>query len=348
MITPVVGGVATGIGSMPGTDPVAAARLVRDELPDLPHLVELPGRGPSAGLVGRTAGLLVDLPVDLQPAGWRLVDRPGADQRRAVSTLRQDLDVLDEVFEGYDGPLKLQVGGPWTLAAMLEKARGDKVLSDHGARRDLIESLAEGVRLHVGEVTRRLPRATIVLQLDEPLLPTVLAGGVPTVSGFGRLRAIDDAAAETALAAVIEAAGVAVIVHCCALDVPVGLIRRAGASGVAFDLSIFPRHDRQAGELAEAAEAGLTLLVGTVPSVPAAAVEPRGAPPVDPVAQHRDQVARLWQRLDQPPDTLSGSVVITPACGLAGAPEPYVRTALALVRDVAKAVADDPEVAGRR
>ena len=338
---------ATGIGSLPGTDPDAAARLVLDELPDLPHIVELPARGPSAGLVGRTAALLVDLPVDLQPAGWRLVDRPGADQRRAVSMLRQDLDVLDEVFDGYDGPLKLQVGGPWTLAATLEKTRGDKVLSDHGARRDLIESLAEGVRLHVAEVSRRIPSAKIILQLDEPGLPAVLAGDVPTVSGFGRLRAIDEAAAQTALAMVISAAGVPVVVHSCALDVPIGLIRRAGASGVAFDLSIFPRRDSQTGELAEAVEAGVTLLVGAVSTAPPAVVEARGREPVGAVAEHRDQVARLWQRLDQPPDALSGSVVVTPACGLAGAPEPYVRTALALARDVAKALSDDPEVSGR-
>ena len=35
-------GSATGAGSMPGTDPLAAARTVFDELPDLPYLPEFP------------------------------------------------------------------------------------------------------------------------------------------------------------------------------------------------------------------------------------------------------------------------------------------------------------------
>ena len=36
---------ATGVGSLPGTDPAEAVRIVVGELPDLPHLPELPGRG---------------------------------------------------------------------------------------------------------------------------------------------------------------------------------------------------------------------------------------------------------------------------------------------------------------
>ena len=38
-------GAATGIGSLPGTDPAEATALVLGELPDLPHLPELPGAG---------------------------------------------------------------------------------------------------------------------------------------------------------------------------------------------------------------------------------------------------------------------------------------------------------------
>jgi methionine synthase II (cobalamin-independent) len=337
---PVPTGIATGIGSLPGSDPLTASRLILDELPDFPHLAELPQRGPGAGLVGRSAALLVDLPVDLQPAGWRLVERPGADQRRAVSMLRQDLDALDEVFEGYTGPIKLQIAGPWTLAATLEKSRGDKVLSDHGARRDLNESLAEGVRLHVAEVARRIPGAQIVLQLDEPGLPAVLAGDVPTISGFGRLRSVDAAAAQTGLAAVINAAGVPVIVHCCASDVPVRLMHQAGAAAIAFDLSIFPRNNAHTGELAEAVEAGVVVVAGAVPTAAdsATSADPGGA-----VGAHRSQVARFWQHLDQPPDGLVASVIISPACGLFGGSVMSARTALRQARNVARALNDDPE-----
>src|SRR5699024_5875561 len=122
-----------------------------------------------------------------------------------------------------------------TLAAGLEQTRGDRMLSDYGARRDLAESLAEGLAHHVGDVARRVPGAEVILQLDEPSLPTVLAGNVPTISGFGRLRAVDEDEARSLLQRVVDAAGVPVVVHCCAAGVPTSLVRRAGAIAVSVD-----------------------------------------------------------------------------------------------------------------
>src|SRR2546422_75350 len=62
---------------MPGTDPAEAAATVVGELPDLPHLPELPKRGLGADLIGRTAGLLVDLAVEVVPSGYRTTAKPG-------------------------------------------------------------------------------------------------------------------------------------------------------------------------------------------------------------------------------------------------------------------------------
>src|SRR5690606_34852193 len=107
---------ATGIGSWPGDDIREALRVDRDllaEAPEgvtaMPYLPELPARGPGTDLVGRTTAVLVDLPVDLQPQGWRLVDRPGRDAERTSSWWRQDLDELAEAYDGWTGPLKLQL-----------------------------------------------------------------------------------------------------------------------------------------------------------------------------------------------------------------------------------------------
>ena len=72
----------TGVGSFPGEDPAEALRVVLGLAPELPHLPELPARGPGADMIGRTAGLLVDLAVGLQPSGWRFADRPGRDTSR--------------------------------------------------------------------------------------------------------------------------------------------------------------------------------------------------------------------------------------------------------------------------
>ncbi|HET8603347.1 MAG TPA: methionine synthase, partial [Marmoricola sp.] len=169
---------ASGIGSMPGADAAAydeAVRIVLGELPDLPHLPELPGRGAHTNMTGRALAVMAELGADLQPAGWRLTDAPGADHRRARSLLAQDLDAVEEQAQGFEGTFKIQVAGPWTLAATVERPRGDRVLADHGARRELAQALAEGLRAHVADVRRRLPGADVVVQVDEPALPDVLA-----------------------------------------------------------------------------------------------------------------------------------------------------------------------------
>ena len=109
-------------------------------------------------MTGRGLAVVAGLSADLQPAGWRLTDASGVDHRRARSLLAQDLDLVEELGQDYTGAFKTQVAGPWTLAATVEKPRGDKVLSDHGARRELAQALAEGLTVHLADLRRRLPR----------------------------------------------------------------------------------------------------------------------------------------------------------------------------------------------
>ena len=141
--------VATGVGSWPGDDAEAYAEAVRVVLgeaarPALPPRAPRPRPDRRDDRAGAGHGQPTSA-FDLQPAGWRLTDAPGIDHRRARSLLAQDLDVLEEQAQGYHGTFKIQVAGPWTLAATVEKPRGDKVLSDHGARRELAQALAEGL-----------------------------------------------------------------------------------------------------------------------------------------------------------------------------------------------------------
>jgi len=327
-------GVATGIGSLPGDDIDRAMALVFDELPDLPHLPELPDRGPAADLIGRTATNLVDLPVDLQPSGWRLVDRPGFDQRRGRDLLSGDLDALVPVAgPGYDGRLKVSLAGPWTLAATLELPRGGAVLGDAGATHDLGESLVEAVRAHLAEVALRVPQARLVLQLDEPMIPAVQLGRVKTESGFGVHRIPEPTVVEQVLRDVIGATGdVPVVVHCCAEGPPLRLFRDAGAAAVSIDaLTRKPDHDA----LGELVEAGLALWLGVVPSLgPGVAPSPR---------EVADRARRLWRDLGFDPEQLPDVVAVTPTCGLAGASPGWAHSAYRLLRQAARTLAEAPE-----
>ncbi|MEV0600860.1 methionine synthase [Streptomyces sp. NPDC050315] len=329
---------ATGIGSMPGGDAREAAKTVTGSLERLPYLPELPARGPGADMIGRTAGLLVEVYAHVEPSGWRISDRPGRDTRRARSWLGEDLDALEEFTQGYEGALKVSAVGPWTLAASLELRNGEAALSDPGACRDLAASLAEGLRGHLADVRRRVPGARIALQLDEPSLTSVLRGSVKTASGYRTHRAVDRAVVEGALRDIIEAAGrgqedgTPVIVHSCAPDVPFALLRRAGATGIACDFSLLTERDDEA--IGEAVEGGTTLFAGVVPGTDGPLSDPAGSVM---------GVRTLWRRLGLNPGTLSESVVITPACGLAGASPDYARKVLAHCVRAAGSLADNPE-----
>ena len=325
-------GTATGIGSLPGTDPRQAVRTVLGELPDLPFLPELPARGPHADLTGRTAALLVDLPVDLQPSGWRLVDRPGRDAGRARDALARDLDALEEAAQAGAPPrLKVQAAGPWTLAALLELPRGGRALGDPGAVRDLAASLGDGLARLLADLGRRLPGTEVLLQLDEPSLPTVLAGRVPTPSGFGALPAPEPVTVQEHLR---TAGGAArhLVVHCCAAGAPIALLRSAGADSLALDLGVLRRADEDA--VGEAVESGAGLLLGCVPSTDRAL--PEAAQTVRPVRE-------LWRRLGLPVERLPETVVVTPACGLAGASDGYARRALRACTAAARLLREEPE-----
>ncbi|MGW7523092.1 methionine synthase [Streptomyces sp. NPDC054783] len=324
---------ATGIGSMPGGDAREAAKTVTGSFEDFPFLPELPARGPGADMIGRTAGMLVELYARVEPSGWRIGDRPGRDTRRARSWLGEDLDALEEFTQGYAGDLKVQAVGPWTLAAALELKNGEAALSDPGACRDLAASLAEGLRLHLAEVRRRIPGARIVLQLDEPSLTAVLRGQVRSASGYRTHRAVDRQIVEATLRDVIGAhADGPVIVHSCAPDVPFALLRRTGAAGVSLDFSLLTERDDDA--IGEAVEAGTRLFAGVVPGTDGPLSDPAGSVM---------GVRTLWRRLGLLPGLLAEAVTVTPACGLAGASPAYARQALDHCVRAARSLADNPE-----
>ena len=203
--------------------------------------------------------------------------------------------------------------------------------------RDLAAALAEAVTAHVAGVRRRLPRARLLLQLDEPALTAVLAAQVPTASGLATLRRVDLPVADALLRVVLEAAtsaGAVPVVHSCAPDVPVDLLRRAGARGISLDATLLPADGSRDEAIGECVDAGVLLVLGVVPT--------DGTGPSD-LAGTVAPVRRLWRRLGFDPGLLASSVVLTPTCGLAGLSGPAARSALARARGAARILLEDPE-----
>jgi len=318
---------ATGIGGMPGEDFKDAFHTVLGEVGDLPFIPELPARGAGADMIGRSLAMLDGLSVDLQPAGWRLTSGQSKDQRRARSMLAQDLDAIEELLPASTPVLKQQVAGPWTLAATVERPRGDRLLADHGARRELAESLAEGIAQHISELRKRAPHASFVIQVDEPALPAVVAGAVPTASGFGKHRRVYASDADRLLRMLTEAiarSGAASIVHCCAARVPVELLAGAGFGAISFDATLAQPDETWA----TAFESGVDLWPGAVPAtgeIPAA-------------GDVRRRVDRWFADLGFDEAAYAERTVITPACGLVAASPQDARTALTRAQQAAVSV----------
>jgi methionine synthase II (cobalamin-independent) len=202
------------------------------------------------------------------------------------------------------------------------------VASDPGATRDLVDSLAEGVRLHLATVQRLVPGAQLVLQVDEPSLPAVVEGRLPTASGFGMVRAVDPQVALTALETVLAAAGVGSrVVHCCAPDAPIVLLRRTGAD-LAVDTSLLGSRGWEG--IAVGVEDGMTLYAGCVPTS-------GGEPPRPQTVV--DRLAEPWHDLGMPVSRLA-DIVVTPACGLAGLTPGQARDVQRVCIDSARELAE--------
>lgn len=292
---------STQVGSWPGTDHHLALRIAFEETADLPVLPELPDRGPYATMIGRATALLPELSVDLQPAGWRLIHGHARDHRRAHQLVRDDLERLEERAQGFSGAVKVAVTGPWTLAASIDLPMGEKVLSDHGARRDVGDSLVAGIADLRADLARRLPDITWVVQLDEPMLPLVSRGEVRTDSGLHRYRAIDEPELVRPITAVTELGPT--WLHSCAPDLPLSWLARVPGLALSVDESLVDTAGWDV--LGAALDAGRTVALGTDADGP------------DDLAR---RTLRRLERLGLGPE-VAERLWLTPTCGLANRTE---------------------------
>lgn len=328
---------ATGIGSWPGTSPRQAAEIVVGELHNLPHLVELPARGVGADTIGRAAALLVDIGIDTVPRGYRIASGRSSVVRRAVSLLNEDLDALEEAWEdaglrGGGRPVKVQSPGPITLAAQLELSGGHRAITDAGAVRDLAASLGEGLARHRAEVARRLD-TSVVVQLDEPLLPAALEGRLTGVTSLTPVHPVDEPVAIGLIDDCIATTDAEVVLHSCAADLPWNMLQRSSIHAVSVDVSTLTAADLDG--IGEIVESGRTVLLGVVP-----ATAPAARPSSEEVAK---AAVAVTDRLGFPRSVLRERIGVTPACGLAGATPEWARTAIELAQKAADVFVEDPD-----
>ena len=198
---------ASGLGEFPGTQIIDALHRVRGELghPHLPFLPELPERGWQGTTLARTIATLSGMELEGASYGWRLVHARGGGTResaRARSRYVLDINALADVVGGESSgasapedaapSFKIQLCGPYTLAARVYAPNGERAISDAGAARDIRDAFLEGLGESISLIRQALnqPEARLTVQLDEPELGRIISGTIPTVSGFRTIPAV--------------------------------------------------------------------------------------------------------------------------------------------------------------
>ncbi len=333
---------ATALGPMPGRDIDETLRAVVGELPELPFLPQLPARGVGADLAGRAIAMLVDIWADVVPSGWRVSRRPSRDGQRGRDFLARDLDALQVHARGV-GALKLQVCGPWTLGALLEVPAGHRVITDPGAIRDLTASLAEGLAGHLADCRARLPGTQFFVQIDESLLPAVLAGSLPTASGLTMVRPMDAAVVREQLSTVLSAVpGVRSIANAGRNQVPYELLRAVGFDAIRVDFAGLGRTAAELDPIGESLSSGTVLLAGVIPIR-----EPATADGKPDLAGWANPITEPLRALGFSAATIADQIIPTPAGALDAAPFEWATEALRLSRDVGRLLAEGSDGSAR-
>ncbi|MCT1802986.1 hypothetical protein VVR84_03810 [Kocuria carniphila] len=325
---------ATFTQPLRGTDMVETFTVIRGEL-GAPHLSVLPvlgDRGPQAEPLARTSAMLDSLYADRQPHGWRITSVPGKDSRAARHVLHSDLNIMADVI-GHEsnvdrGPVLTSIVGPITLAAGVHVHNGEKLQSDHGARRELLQSWCSGVAEFIGDMARNTEGRGVVVHLDESELQRVLDGTIPTASGYRTLRAIGRQEVRNALTDAVAACRDAGAVE---VAINTGRAEPRWARDIGADAAVVVPPSSSVHEwepLAALVETGQKLWFPVVPVTGRAAIR-------DIV----DVIARPWRDLGMAPDALLGSRVL-PVAELERLTPPELPGALRRCTDVAGALTE--------
>ena len=320
----------TAVGAWPGTSALEAAKIVGELCSEFAHLPELPDRGPGGDMIGRTMTLVSrtasDFSVQTVPSGWQLTSGRVADLRRADGYWSEDLDSCEEVFADYNGDFKVQLVGPWTLAASVENRNGEKLLRDLGAVAELSQALTLTWAALLDDMRKRLPQARLVIQIDEPLIRDVLRGSIETQSKWSAYPAVDHVLVENTLREVREVYDGSSVLHCCTDEVPFDVIRNAGFSAPSFDVVLVGNSCTEA--LGQHIDAGGSIFLGIDPENVGAGV---------------DLVTRIGHRVGYGVHEWNSHIVLTPPCDLIDMSMSQARAKIEILNLVSKALREVSE-----
>jgi methionine synthase II (cobalamin-independent) len=312
-------GVSSSIGSLPHTDPRAAATFVLERHPKLPAAPSLPNRSGMERMIAQAAWGIAG--VEVLPDGSLRVDDPSLDPRRPL----RDAGIDGEPFVGLRAflgavagrraPIKLQLTGPVTLGIALH-AVGVPATTAFAVAGAAVRARA---RTLVAAARETAPMAPLVVFIDEPGLTAAMHPGFPLDPN----RTIDLVSSALATLEPHAVTGL----HCCG-PADWRVVLQAGPQ--ILSLPIEANADLHAGALGAFLEQGGWVAWGAVPTT-----GPLGSTP-----------ERLWQHLSAEwcaltqggcdPVLLREQAMITPACGLAGHGEVQADLVLSLTNQVAR------------
>lgn len=338
VVTEIGQGRLVGIGSLPHTDPDAAAAFAVGEY-DIATVPSLPNRSPAEGMLAQAAASLPGIGALATLDGLTLLD--ATESPMPVGAIRADPLIADEVevdvdlegdafaglrafldlFEaiGHDGkPVKWQFVGPVTLGVALHRAGLDVAEAFPLAARVVRENIV-AISEAIADV---LPTSEQIVVLDEPSMTALMSPAFPI--------APDEA--DDLISTAMAAAGDRIVgVHCCGpCDIATLL-----ASGP--KLISVPVHDEladYAGYLARFLDDGGLIAWGVVP------VDRPVGPSSD---RYWQALAELWCALVErgvDATLLRRNALISPMCGLANHQVSQARRLSRLSGEVARKVKD--------
>ncbi len=312
-------GLSTSIGSLPHTDPRAAATFVLERQPRLPAAPSLPQRSPVERMVSQAAwgipGVRVlddgSLDVDEHAIDPRSpLTEPGIDGAPFVA-LRAFLGAV----AGRHGPIKLQLTGPVTLGIALASVGvpTERAFAMAGT------AVRARARALLAAAQETAPMAPLVVFVDEPGLTAAMHPGFPLEPN----RTID---LVSSVLATLEPHALTGL-HCCG-DADWRVALQAGPQ--ILSLPVGAGAADHAGALGAFLERGGWIAWGAVPTT-----GPLGSTP-----------ERLWQHLSAEwcaltqggcdPVLLREQAMITPACGMATHDESQADLIVSLTNQVAR------------